>query len=850
MNNITTDVYNISSFVDEIQKKYMDDIDEDTLMMGIYGYMNETHTSILQNAILASSELGNEAIATRAKFEKSILSYATMYNIKDIYAVPAYMDVMIGFIENELSNNMIKNKFILDKNISINIQDIEFHLDYDIIITRNVLASNEIVYSAMYDINRINRLSDITNPYLQPPIYLNINGDKFVFITCRIRQVENKNIYKKIISNNILENKIVDFEFDSQFANFDVLVKDSNGETYLTPLYEGTATNGIKDYCYFSFLDYNTIRIRFDRNSYIPKINAEIVILLQTTQGSKGVFRYNDDIIQTLHSNKFNYRNLSALIKPISDSVYGSDGKTIETIKQILPKEILARNTIITNADLENFFNNLDNNKLKFYKRRHNQLEHLYYAYMLLKDDYNNVIPTNTIDIDLGERDFDIVNNERCILNPGKVIALKNDKYTLRKDINPIQHEKDNFVYSSPFTLVVNKKPLSISYYLNNINESSLFKFKYINQNSPIQFITSSFKVNKLFIKDNTKYKYTMSVSQNVDSDYNIVETDHNDNIINCNMVPVMMLDNGTMKYYIKGKVISVNSYTHKYNIEFTLETDNLISIDNKIKINNIMQFGQDLNVYAYFNDKLKISVYMYVKLEEEYGRADDGLVPNMDGYTLTNIYETLNDMHFFYNYSDIIKSYVSVYREVGTNNIRYEIKSVPLIRYSYITNVDRCLEFMKYLQYKKVYIDEALKVLENSFGIDLKFFNTYGKSKLFKIGHNDTYLDRVNLTLNFKVRLSEDTDTNAIDYIKKEIKDYVENLNEIRDIHMTNLTTVLTNKFSQYIKYIEFIGINEYNALYQYLQRLDLDNVDDVPEFVNINTLDNLKPDINITLV
>ena len=131
-----------------------------------------------------------------------------------------------------------------------------------------------------------------------------------------------------------------------------------------------------------------------------------------------------------------------------------------------------------------------------------------------------------------------------------------------------------------------------------------------------------------------------------------------------------------------------------------------------------------------------------------------------------------------------------------------------------------------------------------------MKFFNTYGKSKLFKIGHNDTYLDRVNLTLNFKVRLSEDTDTNAIDYIKKEIKDYVENLNEIRDIHMTNLTTVLTNKFSQYIKYIEFIGINEYNALYQYLQRLDLDNVDDVPEFVNINTLDNLKPDINITLV
>lgn len=109
---------------------------------------------------------------------------------------------------------------------------------------------------------------------------------------------------------------------------------------------------------------------------------------------------------------------------------------------------------------------------------------------------------------------------------------------------------------------------------------------------------------------------------------------------------------------------------------------------------------------------------------------------------------------------------------------------------------------------------------------------------------------DKVNLTLNFKVKLTEDSDINAIDYIKKEIKDYVENLNEIRDIHMTNLTTVLTTKFSQYAKYIEFIGINNYNALYQYMQRLDLDNVTDVPEFININTLSNLNPDINVTLV
>jgi len=849
--NISTDIYNISGFVDEIQKKYMDDVSEDTLMMGMYGYLNETHSTIIQNSILASSELANEAITTRAKFEKSILAYATMYNIKDIYAIPAYMDVMIGFIQGELDNNMTNNKFTLDKDMAILIQDVQFHIDYDIIISKNTLSSKEVVYSALYDMTRNNELSDLTNPYLQPPVYLNIDGDKFIFITCRIRQVEDSIIYKKIISNNILENKIVDFQFESQFANFDVLVKDGDVQTYLTPIYEGTPINGESNYCYFSFLDYKTIRIKFDRNNYVPKINTDISVLLKTTQGSNGIFKYSDDIIQTLYSNKYNYRNLSMLIKPISDSVYGADGKTIDDIQQILPKEILARDTIITTKDLQNYFNNLDSNRLIFYKRQDNQQVRLYYAYMLLKDDFNNVIPTNTIDIDLGQLDFDNSTPDRYILNPGMVLALKDSVYTLRKDITDIPlYELTDFAYSSPFTLVVNKSPLSISYYLNNINEQSLFKFKYINQNSPIQFITSSLTCNKLFIDDNNKYKYTMTVSQNINSDYNLVTEDNDGNITMCNIVPVIVLDNNNVKYYAKGKVVSADLHLNQYNLEFELETDNIISVDNKIKINNIMQSGQDLDVYAYFGDSLKISVNMYAKLDSDYGRSDDnGMVPNMNGYTLTNIYETIDDAHLFYNYSDIVKSYVKVYKD-SNNTIRYLIKSVPLLRYSYITTRDRCLEFIKYLQYKKVYIDEALNVLENAFGVDLKFFNTYGKSKLFKIGHGNDYLDRVNLTLNFEVKLSEDTDTNTVDYIKKEVKDYVENLNEIRDIHMTNLTSVLTPKFAQYIKYIEFTGINNYNALYQYLQRLDLDNVDDVPEFVNINTLSDLKPDINITLV
>lgn len=847
--NMNTDIYKISEFVQNIQKKYIDDVNEDTLMMGIFGYLNETHSSIIQNSILTTAELANEAFATRAKYEKSILSYAMTYNIKDIYAIPAYMDVMIGFLETDLINNMTRNKFILDRDIPIKIQDIEFHIDYDIIINRNVINKDETIYSAIYDIQRPNPLSDITNPYLSPPIYLNINGDKFVFITCRIRQLSYKTIYKKIITNNILENKTIEFNFDSQFANFEILVKDPKGDIYLTPLFEGAPLNGITNYCHYSFLDYNTIRVKFDRNSYIPKINTDIIILLKTTLGSKGIFSYNDDIIQTLSSDKINYTNMSVLIKPISDSMYGFDGKSINNLREIFPKEILARGSIITNKDLQNFFNNLDSNKLFFFKRRDNQLERLYYAYMLLKDDYQNVIPTNTLDVVINDTDFDIKTDERLIINPGKKVStgIDNDIYTVREDITDIaKAENEGFLYSSPFIFVINKNPLTVSYYLNVINESSIFNFKYINQNSPLQFITSSLSCCKNFIENNNIYSFDMKVTQNINVDYKLISTDESGNIIDCKIKPVIVLDNGNTKYYKFGEIIPSKDKSGQYSITFKLETDNLISLDNRIRINNIMQAGYSDLTYSYFDESLKISVLLYTQLDQDYGRADDnGLVPNLDGYTLCNIYETINDMHLFYNYSNIINSFVKVTQK-DTEYV-YNVKSMPLVRYSYITNKDRCMEFIKNIQYKKVYIDEALKVLENSFEIDLKFFNTYGKSKTFKIGHGDTLLDRVNLTLNFKVKLSENTDTNTPDYIRQEVKKYIEDLNELKNIHMTNLTTVLTSKFKDYIDYIEFVGINNYNALFQYLERIPLENIDDVPEFVNINTTIDQKSDINI---
>lgn len=847
------DIYRISETVNEIQTKFMEDVSQDTLTMSTFGYMNSMFSNVLQNAIIMASEWGNEAFPIRAKFEKSIITNAITYNIEDINAIPARMEVMIGFIKDELDAQMKNNIFTLDKECKFTIGDFEFHLDYDMIITKDTI-NNDTVYAARYDIDRLNPLSDITNPYLAPPVLLNINNDNFVFINCTIRQIELQKIYSKVISNNILDNKTFDFEFESQLADFDVIVKESGVTHYLKPIFEGMPDNNVKEYCYYSFLDSNTIRIKFDRNSYEPRLNSDIEIHLKTTQGSKGVFTYNDDIINGLESERFNYGNLVALIKPVTDSEYGVDKKSIADLKQIIPKEILSRGNITNNKDIENYFNTLDDNKLLFYRRRDNQFERLYYAYMLVKDEYNNIIPTNTVNLDLSEADFDAKKDNRHILNPGNILEYTGDDIVKVnnmlqfKDIHEL--EDKGFIYSCPYLCVVNRDPLSVSYYLNIVNDNYYFRFSYINKNSSLQFISTSLNISKPY-KEINKYTLTMDAMQNMNIDKELIEFDDNGNILSSKIKPVLIIHaDNDYEYYIYGKVIAVDKDMFKYTIQFELETDNTIDFKNRIRINNIYSAGTSDLTHVYLDRQLDISIGMLVKFDEEYGRDTiDSIVPGLEGYTLCNKYDIPNNINLFYNYSNIIKSTVKVLEnEDGTQY--FKIKGVPCVKYSYLNDKKRCESFIDYVQYRKVYIDDAIDVLEDSFNVDFKFFNTYGPSKMFVIGHSKETIDKVNLKFRFKVKLKVGASKYAKDYIIEEIKTYIEDINNIRSIHISNLITHLTNKFVSDLEFIEFLGLNKYDALNQYLEKIDTEILEDVPEFLNINLTKDLKPDIDIILV
>ena len=92
---LSTDIYDISAFIDQIRKNNIPDISDTAAIVGIFGYMNEIFGQTLQNSLIAISETSNEALPTRAKFSKNVIAHALNYGISKITAEPAVMSLML-----------------------------------------------------------------------------------------------------------------------------------------------------------------------------------------------------------------------------------------------------------------------------------------------------------------------------------------------------------------------------------------------------------------------------------------------------------------------------------------------------------------------------------------------------------------------------------------------------------------------------------------------------------------------------------------------------------------------------------------------------------------------------------
>lgn len=885
-NILSSDIYDISGFINQIQKNNSD-LDDPTLALGIFGYLNDMFTVSMQNNVRMTAEYSNEAIATRAKFPKNIITHALNLGIKDINATPATMKTLILVPEDYLEERLIDDKFRLDSNCKIYLGDYEFHLDYDIIIKRNFLIDKSIVYTATYDMSIPNELSDITNPYLPPIGIIKYYGSKrMLAIAVKLRQVEYRTITKKIIIDNPLENKVMNFTFENQLASFNLDVYESDEDrVHLYPVYEGLydETPGLK-YCNYSYLNSDTIRVKFDRNSYEPMLNSEVVINIRETHGSEGNFRFVDDVQVDLESDTINYDGMYIIVKPIGnqESVDGIDKKTVEQLKKIIPKEALAHGTIINTKDLENFFNQIDDEKCKlyFYKNKDNPLTRLYYSYIVTKQD-NNIIPTNTVNFAFTKDEFkDVITEDgniimkpgyKLYLAPGNEYARLITNYDELSEEDKIKMDKEGFLYTNPFLCIINKSPLYTSYILDIFNVEKDLEFTYINQNSEYQYIASTVDWYRQYFTDRDKYKMDIKLLQNINSeDSGILITDPSTHeVIGADLkVIAVFYDNKDIRPFrwteAEFKHFDKNDFMFDY--QFIFETDNYYDDSNRIKITNMKDMNSNRIQLGYNKEKVKCKLLVFAKFPKEYGRKDwDKWIPDLDGYTLTNEYDISEKLELFYNYTQIMSSDVKLSQydpeidnptsdDLGDTTY-YSVLRMPLIRDLYIKNEKRIFSFIKEVDRRRKYIEQCILELEDSFGIDLKFFNTYGPSNLFYL-EDGSKLNRTNLSLKFKMKPYSMSDVYIKDNIVVDIKDYLEDVNNIQDFHAPNLTTYIETKYKDQLVYFEFVDFNGYGAGNQHIYIPEEYHGDVVPEFLNINIVNDEtseyynEPDIEIIVV
>ena len=135
--NINSDIYDIVDTVHNVQKRYIEDEDETTLSLGIFGYISDIESKKIQTSTIMAGQLGNEMFPTRARLTKNILTHSAYTGITDFNAVPAMMTVTICIKTEDIANYIDENgNFYIDSLAPIFVEDHEFHLDFDLQIKR------------------------------------------------------------------------------------------------------------------------------------------------------------------------------------------------------------------------------------------------------------------------------------------------------------------------------------------------------------------------------------------------------------------------------------------------------------------------------------------------------------------------------------------------------------------------------------------------------------------------------------------------------------------------------------------------------------------------------------------
>ena len=184
-------------------------------------------------------------------------------------------------------------------------------------------------------------------------------------------------------------------------------------------------------------------------------------------------------------------------------------------------------------------------------------------------------------------------------------------------------------------------------------------------------------------------------------------------------------------------------------------------------------------------------------------------------------------------------------------------ISGVPLLSRKFINNSNNIGIVLDKINTQHEFIMNTLDLLHSNFEIHMKFFNTYGKSRIFLTdvsSDTDNKLDTTHCKLALKLKLYNGIDeASCLSNIRDTIKTYFESLNDSTSqskvLSISNLLSLIHNTYSDEVEAIIFENFNSYGKSVQliYVSKdvSESEKINSIPEFLTIN-----DEDISLTTI
>lgn len=850
LNKDYSSIYDIKKFfISDIGPRYFDVEDLSLANVGLFGMTNDILGSLSEDTFNTVSRYITEMIPSKARLPEYIYANAAMYGISDVFTTCAHMPIYLYIKESDIINygKVIDGRitFVIDSDMSVILEGIPYTIPHNIVITAS-MYKDSYNYQCMYDQLYTNDVVKLNSPFIKHA-KSKIGNDIYITMKLDVYQYKKVKSHENIISNNKINIPFIDVNFSGNICNFEILYKPPslNKTIQLRKLLD--CEPAIKDpFIYYKLIDDNTIRFSFsnDDRYFTPEYNSDLYIELFETIGDKGSFQMytgSDYYVKASSENEEyfynNDINMFCLIR--GDSIDGRAKLALEELRRLTLERMVTVSSYTTDNDLNTYFLNytkLYGTEALFIKNRDDYYNRLYGCYTILKDNVN-ILPTNTLNLNISpdETDRTFESIMKYIIKPGTKFHYINDDTLTDCSISG---EDTVFSYCSPALISISKNPNSVAFYINSIDKNIITEYKYMNLDSMYQFVISDMYIKRNAIIGDESYKITLNIASS-----SMISSDLNKDL-DMNKIKILLQFKDSDTYIEFDYIETIDETIFSFQCE--IMTDDMIS-DNRISVTNLKnaEDGSIQNKLTNMeNPDVNILIFYKYDTVEDHDYKDYSIVSD---YTLVNIY-TPEENSLYLAYCLNLMSSTLKFIDDPTNeyNFSMQLMKVPLISSDYLMSEDRLKRTLELIKTQHDFLlDVSLRHTSN-YSIDIKFYNTYGRSRFFCIDNDESMLlNRVNCNIRLKIKFMENTIIDDfIPEIKAYVKTFIESINSVlntgnNELYMSLLTTNLHNKFTV-IKFVIVDNINGYST--QELQCIEMIDVPEnqksklIPEFLTIS--------------